>query len=162
MYRNSFQTNGDASLRNRYRIVLILCILFFISTVVLAFSVGGNGTFRTQTNAKLQQMTRTAVSNALSTAEMIDGSVSSITSGQLAEVRQYVYLAQQLSELSVSLSGEGARLIPYNFFDNADKDVYDVLDAFDEKVKGATSSTIDNKTQLITQLQNLQNYLSNN
>ena len=68
MYRNSFQPSGNVNTRRRYRIVLILCVIFFLSTVALAVTVGSNAAFRTNTVNKLNQRTRSAIGNAISEA----------------------------------------------------------------------------------------------
>ena len=129
MYRSSFQPTGNINTRRRYRIVLILCIIFFICAAVLAFTFGSNAAFRTNTNNKLRQRTRNAINTAISEAEKLDGTINSNTAAQLARVRQSVYLAEQLSAISVELSGEGARLIPVSFF-SSNSDIYDTLDAY--------------------------------
>ncbi|MBR6752885.1 MAG: hypothetical protein IKM05_02490 [Clostridia bacterium] len=159
MYRNSFQPSGNVNTRRRYRIVLILCVIFFLSTVALAVTVGSNAAFRTNTVNKLNQRTRSAIGNAISEAEKLDGSVISGTSSQLGRVRQNVYLAEQLSSMSVELSGEDARLIPLSFF-SSNRDIYDTLDDYDQLVQGGVSNTHDLKTELLNQLYNLQHYLS--
>lgn len=160
MYRNSFQPNVHANnLKQRFGVVLVLCILFFIATVVLAFTMGSNAAFRTNTNNKLLQRTRNAISTAISEAEKIDGSITSYTSAQLSRVRQSVYLAEQLSAISVELSGEGARLIPLDFF-SSNSDIYDTLDAFNQRMEGVTSNTNDLKRDLLIRLENVQLYLS--
>lgn len=159
MYRNSFQPTGNINTRRRYRIVLILCILFFLSTAVLAFTSGSNALFRTNTNNKLHQRTRNAINTATSEAEKLDGTITSNTAAQLARVRQSVYLAEQLSSISVELSGESARLIPTSFF-SSNYDIYDTLDAYDRQMQGVISNTHDLKTELLNQLYNLQHYLT--
>lgn len=156
MYRNTFQPTGNVNTRRRYRIVLLLCFLFFVATVVLAFQVGGNSAFRTNTDNQLQQRTRNAIASAIDEVNRIDGSVNSETALKLAKVRQHIYLAEQLSSMSVSLSGEGARLIPSDFFTT----VYGTLNDFQTKLATATSSVNDVKTALLTQLQNAQYYLN--
>lgn len=160
MYRNSFQPTGNVNTRRRYRIVLILCIIFFLSTAVLAVTVGSNAAFRTNTVNKLQQRTRNAIGNAISEAEKLDGStITSGTSAQLARVRQNIFLAEQLSSMSVELSGEEARLIPLSFFSSS-RDIYDTLDDYDRQMQGGVTNANDLKTELLNQLYNLQHYLS--
>lgn len=160
MYRNSFQPTGNVNTRRRYRIVLILCVIFFLSTVVLAATAGSNAAFRTNTVNKLHQRTRNAIGNAISEAEKLDGStITSGASAQLSRVRQNVFLAEQLNSMSVELSGENARLIPTSFFSSS-RDIYDTLDDYDRQMQGGVTNANDLKTEMLNQLYNLQHYLS--
>ena len=144
MYRNSFQPNGNINTQRRYRVVLILCILFFIATVALAATAGSNAAFRTRANQKLHQRTRNAIGTALSAA---------------ARVRQNIYLAEQLNSMSGELSGDDARLIPLSFFSSG-RDIYDTLDDYERQMQGGVTNANDLKTELLNQLYNLQHYLS--
>lgn len=160
MYRNSFQPNGNINTQRRYRVVLILCILFFIATVALAATAGSNAAFRTRANQKLHQRTRNAIGTALSEAEKLDGStITSGTSAQLARVRQNIYLAEQLNAMSGELSGDDAQLIPLSFFSSG-RDIYDTLDDYERQMQGGVTNANDLKTELLNQLYNLQHYLS--
>lgn len=158
MYRNSFRMSGNTNTKTRYRVVLILCLIFFVSTVVLAFNVGGNSLFRKDTARQLELRTQDAISSAIAEVESMGGLVSSNSPAQLARVRQYIYVAQQLSEMSVSLNGESGRLIPLDFFDAA----YRTLDTYQSELQMSTSNTNNTRMTLLTQLINLQNYLNEN
>lgn len=155
MYRNTFPMNGNVNNRRRYRIVLVLCAVFMIATIVLACTVGGNSAFRTKTNAQLQQRTLNAVSSAIDEVNRMGGLVTSNTNSRLAKVRQYVYLAEQLNNLAVTLSGEGARMAPPDAFTA----IYNALDTYEAQTQAATTSTLDIRTLLLSHLTQLQTIL---
>ena len=155
MYRNSFQMNGNVNNRRRYRIVLLLCLIFMVSTIVLACTVGGNSVFRSKTNAQLEQRTVNAVSSAIDEVNRMGGLVTSGTGSRLAKVRQYVYLAEQLNSLAINLSGEGARMAPADAFTA----IYSALDTYEAQTQAGTSSTHDIRTLLLSHLTQLQTIL---
>lgn len=155
MYRNSFQMNGNVNNRRRYRIVLLLCLIFMVSTIVLACTVGGNSIFRSKTNAQLEQRTVNAISSAIEEVNRMGGLVTSNTASRLAVVRQYVYLADQLNNMAIHLSGEGARMAPADAFTA----IYDDLNKYEAQTQASTTSTHDIRTLLLSHLTQLQSIL---
>ncbi len=156
MYRNAFQMNGNVNNKRRYRIVLALCVLFMISTIVLASTMGANSAFRNKTNDQLRQRTINAVSNAIDEVNRMGSIVTSDMNTRLARVRQNVYLADQLNSMAISLSGEGARMIPHD----AINVINEVLDTYASQISAATSSTHDTRTLLLAHLTQLQAILA--
>ncbi len=155
MYRNGFQMSGNIDNRRRYRIVLILCLIFMAATIVLGVTVGRNTVFRNQTNAQLEQRTVSAVSSAIEEVNRMGGLVTSGTGSRLAKVRQYVYLAEQLNNLAINLSGESARMAPSDGF----VAIYDALASYEAQTQAGTSSTHDVRTLLLSHLTQLQSIL---
>lgn len=156
MYRNNFPMNGNINNRRRYRIVLLLCLVFMITTLVLAITVGGNSAFRKNTNNQVYQRTVNAVSSAIDEVNRMGGIVTSNMGGRLARVRQYVYLAEQMNSMAISLSGEGARMAPTEAFTA----IYSDLDTFEAQLSAATASTHDTRTLLLSHLTQLQQILT--
>ena len=156
MYRNSFQLNGNVNNRRRYRIVLVLCLVFLVSTIVLASVVGSNSAFRKNANQQFEQRSISAISSAIDEVNRLGGMVSSGTSARLAKVRQYVYLAEQMNSISIKLSGEGARMAPSDAFTA----IYEALDTYEAQTQAATTSTHDIRTLLLSHLTQLQSILT--
>lgn len=156
MYRNSFQMTGNVNNKRRYQVILLLCLVFLISTIVLASIVGTNKAFRNNTIQQLRQRTVSAVEAATAEVKTMGGIVTSNSNARLAKVRQYVYHAEQLDQLAVSLQGESARMIPLE----ALTAIYDTLDTFEAQVAASTSSTLDTRTLLLSHLTQLQTLLN--
>ncbi len=156
MYRNSFSMNGNINNRRRYRIVLLACLVLLITTLVLAFTVGTNSAFRKNTNNQLRQRTVNSISSAIDEVNRMGGIVTSNMSSRLARVRQYVYLAEQMNSMAISLSGEGARMAPTEAFTA----IYNDLDTFEAQLSAATASTHDTRTLLLSHLTQLQQILT--
>lgn len=155
MYRNAFPMNGNVNNRRRYRILLLICLGLLISTLVLAFTVGTNSAFRKNTNQQLTQRTINAVSSAIDEVNRMGGIVTSNMNSKLSLVRQYVYLAEQMNSMAISLSGEGARMAPTEAFTA----IYSDLDTFQAQLSAATASTHDTRTLLLSHLTQLQQIL---
>lgn len=158
MYRNSnhkvYMNSGD--LRLQRRVLLILCALLLIVSIVMTALTARNNVFRANTEQQLAQRMQIAVSAAIDEANRIR-SVTSDTSARLAKVRQYVYLMQQLNDLSMNLhGGEGGRLAPSQNF----ADLIGDLDAFEAQIQAATSPTMDIWTSLSEHLTALQQKLA--
>ena len=159
MYRNSnhkvYVNSGD--LRLQRRVLLIVCALLLALSVVMTVLMVRNNVFRTNTDRQLAQRMQAAVSSAIDEANRIR-SVTSDTSSRLAKVRQYVYLMQQLNDLSMRLhGGEMGRLAPSQDF----TDLISDLDAFEAQIQSATSPTMDIWTALTEHLTALQQKLAN-
>lgn len=155
MYRNGFQMNGNINNRRRYRIVLVLCLVFLLSTIVLGFLVGSNSAFRQKATAQFRQRTVNAISTAIEEVNRMGGLVTSGTTSRLAKVRQHVYLADQLNTMAISLSGEGARIAPAEAFTA----IYSALDSYETQTQGGKNSTHDVRTLLLSHLTQLQSIL---
>lgn len=152
MYHNSYQPTGNINLRRRYRILLVLCVILLSTTVIFLIRANENNAFRNKTNRQLQDKVNSAISEALREVNSLDNSKTSKTATSLAKVRQNVYLAEQLSSMSVALSGEGARIIDSSFF----TEFYKALDEFQDLLEMGPGNTNDNKQKLINMLNNLQ------
>lgn len=158
MYRNSnhkvYMNSGD--LRLQRRVLLVVCALLLVLSVVMTVLAVRSNVFRANTERQLTQRMQAAVSSAIDEANRIR-SVTSDTSSRLAKVRQYVYLMQQLNDLSIRLhGGESGRLAPSQDF----ADLIADLDAFEAQIQSATSPTMDIWTSLTEHLTALQQKLA--
>ena len=157
MYRNSFKVNmttGDMRLQRR--VLLIACLVLLIGCIVLSVIAARSSTYQHRAENQFNQRMISAAASAIDEVNRMSGLVTSNTTSRLARVRQYVYTMEQINAISISLSGEGARLAP----DEAFTALYGDLDTFESLAQAATTSTMDARTSLLAHLTTLQSILT--
>ena len=141
--RNRMRGNPDLLLQRR--VLLIICIVLLGTAAALGFAAIRNGAYRNRAEEQFAQRMYTAANDALYQVEhSLTGAVTSSTASTLARIRQYVYYAEQLNKINISLSGEANRLVPDAYFAN----LYSDLDSFEAVVQQSTTSTRDIQHQL--------------
>ena len=158
MYGNNRgRARGNPDVLLQRRVLLIVCIVLLGAVVALGFVAIRGGSYRDRAEMQFAQRMLTAANDAVYQVDHgLSGTVTSSTMSTLARVRQYVYYAEQLNKLNVSLSGESSRLAPDSFF----AVLYGDLDTFEEAVRQSTTSTRDIQHQLRDHLVQLQAALS--
>lgn len=143
--------------KNVCRILVILCLVFFFIAAVLGISLYRNQSSTRSAMQQFEQRMVNAAASAIDEVNRMSSSASSNMSVRLTHVRQYVYFMKQLNEMSIAVSGEGARLAPDVYFTTLEQD----LDLIDTLMQTSTSSTFDARSDLLEHLQKLQQYVMN-
>ena len=156
---NRNRARGNPDLLLQRRALLIVCIVLLGVVAALGFVAIRHGAYRDRAEMQFAQRMLTAANDAIYQVDHnLSGTVTSNTAATLARIRQYVYYAEQLNKLTISLSGEGRRLAPDHFFST----LYSDLDAYDAVVQQSTVSTRDIQHQLRYHLVQLQTTLIGN
>ena len=95
--------------------------------------------------------------DAIGQVSRMAGGVQSNSAIKLGQIRQHIYAMDQVNTISMSISGEGGRLIPQEAI-NA---LYSVLERYEVAVQTATGNTLELRTLLLTHLMSLQELLVN-
>ena len=159
MYRNhtSFRMNSATDAPKIQRILAILCLVFFCSTVVFGVLAWRNAAFRQNTQTQLRQRMASASSAAVEEVNRMANTVTSNNISRISRVRQYVYHMEQLNAMSMFLSGgESGRLAPAEAFTA----LFNDLDVLESLTQAAKQSTLDARTQLLNHLVTLETLLS--
>ena len=159
MYRDSsYRVHaGSGNLRLQRRVLTILCAVLLIATAVLAVTGIRNSGYRRQAETQIHQRMISASTAAIDEVNRMNSIVTSNTPARLAKVRQYVYLIDQLNNLSMTLNGgEAGRLVEADVFTA----LYADLDSLDSIIQANKSSTQDGRAFLLGHLELMQKGLS--
>jgi len=117
MYRSTLRAQGIS--RKTRDMMLILLGLLLVGNIV-QFALGLSSTGRdAQLRNVLVSRVKSDVSNALNISSQLSRTGGSNTQRFLGEIRQYLYGATQLNEMTNSLYGNGQMLVPQTTIDNA-------------------------------------------
>ena len=158
MYNKSrprFFLNAEGMRRQRL-ILLSVCIVLLAAVIVLGFIAVRNGAYRGRTEIQFRQRMISACASAVDEVNRMTSITASNSASRLARVRQQIYYMEQLNAISLSLNGEGGRLVPADTFTV----LFNDLDSFESLLQQATASTMDVRTNLLDHLTTLQAFLS--
>ena len=153
-YSRSIHTSGMAPIPRR-RVYAVLIVLMAIALVLVSIWYAQAASYRSATKQQLSKRLNSAVVDAIDQVNRMTGGVQANSTQRLAMVRQYVYSIDQLNDISISISGEEGRMVPYE----AIAALYDDLDTYERIVQTATSSTLEVRTNLLTHLTALKSLL---
>lgn len=154
-YTKTNHTSVSIGGRTKQTIVILIVILLLISVIILAFSYAKADGYRKKVNQQFNKRIYSSVVDAIEQVNRLTAGVQANSSSRLAMVRQYIYHIDQLNLISVSISGEGGRLVPQQ----AISALYDDLDTYDRLMQTAMSSTLEIRTTLLTHLTALKELL---
>lgn len=158
MYRNSrprMQVT-NTGLRLQRRVLLITCAVLLTATVVLGVLYFPGRTYHNQVQVQIRQRLYSACSSTIDEVNRLGSIITSSASSRIGRVRQYIYYMEQLNAIIVSLDGKGASLVPDDVFPTLNSD----LETLEEMILQSTTPTLNARSQLLTHLQTLQAYLS--
>lgn len=154
-YTNTNHTSVSMGGRTKQTIFLGSLIVLLIAVLVLAVSYGNANNYRKSVKQQFDKRIYSSVIDAIEQVNRLTGGVQANSTSRLAMVRQYIYNIDQLNLISLSIEGEGGRLVPQE----AISALYDDLDIYEKLVQTATSSTLEIQTTLRTHLTALKELL---
>ncbi len=110
MYRYNQPYRGGRS-RNFQTVLQLVTLLLFIATVSLGFAFFRTSRINTNTHNVLIARLQNEVSQAKTSAEQLTGNGGSKVASLIATVRQHVYAARVLNEVSTGIYGPGNVLV---------------------------------------------------
>lgn len=157
MYRKPLSryqaTNED--LRMHRRVLLITCAVLLAAAAIFGTLYFTGTGYRGQVRAQIRQRMYSACTSAIDEMNRLGSIVTSGAPSRIGRVRQYIYYMEQLNAITVSLDGKGASLAPDDVFPT----LYSDLEALEELILQSTSPTLDARSQLLSHLQTLRDYL---
>jgi hypothetical protein len=149
MYRYSQQVrlSGSNSKLRGWLVACLVAVLLIVAVVMSMISISAVS-FRRNTQRQFAQRMINCASDAIDQVIRLSSSVQSNTTAKLSLIRQYIYAMDQMNEMSIALSGEKGRLAP----DEAFTALFSDLASYELQVQTATSSTLENRTQLLDHL----------
>lgn len=154
-YTNTKHTSVSIGGRTKQTVLLASLIILLVTVIVLAMSYGNANNYRKSVKQQFDKRIYSSVVDAIEQVNRLTGGVQSNSASRLAIVRQYIYNIDQLNLISLSIEGEGGRLVPQE----AISALYDDLDTYEKLVQTATSSTLEIQTTLRTHLTALKELL---
>ena len=154
-YTNTNHTSVSMGSRTKQTMLLAGIIILLISVLVLAVSYGNANNYRKSVKQQFDKRIYSSVIDAIEQVNRLTGGVQANSTSRLAMVRQYIYNIDQLNLISLTIEGEGGRLVPQE----AISALYDDLDTYEKLVQTATSSTLEIQTTLRTHLTALKELL---
>lgn len=149
--------NIDAQNARRQKQTLkVVCAVLLVICIVLGICLITKDTSGTHTHALIRQRINNAFSAAADEVTHMASGVSSTSASRLGKVRQYIYLADQMNQLSLSMGGEAARFLP----DSMISVLYGDIDKLDAQIQASSSSTLDARTELAAHIAAAQKYMS--
>ena len=156
MYRYSQQVRMNLSNYTlQRRVMAVLIVLLLAGCVALGIVAGNALGYQKEAKAEYRQRMISCATSAKTVADKLSSSVQSDTAAKLSQINQYLYAMEQLNSLSISLSGEGGRVVPQEAFDA----LYADLNAYFTLVQTSTSSVLETRTLLINHLAALKTVL---
>lgn len=156
MYRSRYSASpDDRQLRVAGRVLAISCLILLCLSIVLGIALIRSNIYRSRSVQELRAQMENAVASAVDEGNKLASGVASNTYARLARIRQYVYHAEQINNMSITLSGSGGRLAP----DEAFTALYSDLNTYETVTQAATSSSMDIRARLMTHLTALQAWL---
>lgn len=149
----SFQSYGTKS---QQRLLLILLVLALGAAITLGILHTSNSVFKKRTLDQLSSRVASNLVDAKGQVSRMAGGVQSNSSIKLGQIRQHIYAIDQINTLSISLRGEGGRLVPQE----AIAALYSVLERYEVAVQTATGNTLELRTLLLTHLMSLEELLN--
>ncbi len=110
MYRYNQPSRGGRS-RNFQTILQLITLLLFIATVSLGFAYFRTARINANTHTVLVARLQNEVSQAKTSSDQLTGTGGSKISSLIATVRQHVYAARVLNEMSTGIYGPGNVLV---------------------------------------------------
>ncbi|HPA60461.1 MAG TPA: hypothetical protein PLO90_00770 [Clostridia bacterium] len=153
--RPSFQASYGT--RSQQRLLLAALVIFLVASLVLGFLYTRTVVYRNKAEATMNARLNSNLVDAISQVSRMAGGVQSNSAIKLGQIRQHIYAMDQVNTISMSISGEGGRLIPQEAI-NA---LYSVLERYEVAVQTATGNTLELRTLLLTHLMSLQELLVN-
>lgn len=149
----SFQSYGT---KTQQRLIALGLVLFVIATGVLAYLYITTSVYQHKANAQFESKINSNLVDAIGHVSRLTGGVQSNSAIKLSQVRQHVYAMDQINSFSISVKGEGGRIIPQE----AITALYSVLERYEVAVQTATGNTLELRTLLLTHLMSLQELLN--
>ena len=157
MYRYSQQMRQNTTnLRLWNRILAALLILAIAGCAALAISWRQTAAQNDRSRQALVARVRSCCTDAKNLAEKLSTSVQSNTALQLANIRQGIYAMDQLNTVSVSLYGEGGRIVPAEALDA----LYEDIDSYFSIITTNTVSVLEIRALMINHFTALQGLLA--
>lgn len=144
-----FQNYGTKA---QQRIMFALVILLTIALVVVSILYVNSIVYKNKATEQFERRLRSNLLDATGQVSRMAGGVQSNTASRLGLIRQHIYAMDQINLMSITISGEGGRLIPQE----AISALYDDLDRYELIVQTATGNPLEVRTTLLTHLTALQ------
>ncbi len=158
MFRN-FQQRvqiTNENLRLQRRALAAACAVLLIASITFGALYFTGSTYRHQVNMQIRQRMYSASAAAVDEVNRMGSIITTSASSRMGRVRQYIYYMEQLNAMTISLEGNGARLVP----DDAFPTLYSDLETLEGLILQSTTPTLDARAVLLTHLQALQAYLN--
>jgi len=154
-FRPSPSFQASYGTRSQQRLLLAALVIFLVASLVLGFLYTRTVVYRNKAEATMSARLNSNLVDAISQVSRMAGGVQSNSAIKLGQIRQHIYAMDQVNTISMSISGEGGRLIPQEAI-NA---LYSVLERYEVAVQTATGNTLELRTLLLTHLMSLQELL---
>lgn len=138
--------------RTQKRIIALALVVLTAAVITLGVLYMRSANYQSATQQQIKKRIYSNVVDAIEQVNKLSGSVQSNSAAKLGLIRQYIYNADQLNEISMAVQGEKGRLMP----DEAIEALFADIDIYEKLIQTATSSTLDARTTLLTHLTALQ------
>ena len=138
------------------RILSALLILAVCGCVLFGVQYYRMAAFERATRQQLLSRIRSCCADTRNLAEKLTSSVQSNTAASLANIRQGIYAMDQINAMSISLYGQGGRMVADDTFSQ----LYSYMDAYFSIIQTNTVSVLETRDNLVKELQTLYDWLA--